>query len=254
MSTILKVDNIHKYYGGVKAIEGVSFSIKKNDIFGIIGPNGAGKTTLFNVITGFDKPTRGRVIYKDTDMTDKPIYKMCEEGITRTFQNIRLFGKMTVIDNLVVGMHTKLQTTLLSIILNLKPCLYKEKQSYSNAHEILKYLNIDKFAFNISEDLPYGIQRKIEIGRALASQPELILLDEPSAGMNPSEVVELMKLIGGIRETGKTIAIIEHNMKVIMGICDRIIALNFGKKIAEGSPKEIQDNELVVEAYLGKEE
>lgn len=254
MNTILKIENIHKYYGGVKAIKNVSCSIKKNDIFGIIGPNGAGKTTLFNVITGFDKPTSGRTIYKNTDMTNKPIYKMCEVGITRTFQNIRLFGKMTVIDNLVVGMHTTLRTNLLGTILNLKSFLYKEKQSYSDAHKILKYLNIDKFAFNISDDLPYGTQRKIEIGRALASQPELILLDEPSAGMNAGEVTELMELISGIRETGKTIVIIEHNMKVIMGICDRIMALNFGGKIAEGSPKEIQDNELVIESYLGKEE
>ena len=180
---------------------------------------------------------------------------MCKLGIGRTFQNIRLFGQMNVIDNLVVGMHTKLFINLVEIILNSKSNRFKENQAYTKAHEILNYLKIDNVAFELASNLPYGKQRKVEIARALSSQPKLLLLDEPSAGMNTKETGELMELIGGLKDKfGPAVVVIEHNMQLVMGISDRILVLNFGEKIAEGTPQEIQNNKLVIEAYLGEEE
>jgi branched-chain amino acid transport system ATP-binding protein len=255
MNTILNIKSISKYFGGVKALIDVSMQVKSDEIVGIIGPNGAGKTTLFNVITGFDKPTKGKVFCDRKDVTGKPVHEMCKLGMGRTFQNIRLFGQMKVIDNLVVGMHTKLFINLVEVILNSKSGRLKESNVYEKAHEIIKYLKIDDVAFELAGNLSYGKQRKIEIARALASQPNLLLLDEPSAGMNPRETEELMELIGGIKDKfGPAVLIIEHNMRVVMGICDRIIVLNFGEKIVEGIPKDIRNNKLVIESYLGYEE
>ncbi len=252
MSTLLNTENISKYFGGVKALIDVNMEIRSDEILGIIGPNGAGKTTLFNVLSGFDKPTKGKVFCYDKDVTGKAVHEMCKLGMGRTFQNIRLFGQMKVIDNLVVGMHTKLFVNLVEVVLDSKSSRLKENVAYKRAHEILNYLKIDDVAFELASNLPYGKQRKVEIARALSSQPKLLLLDEPSAGMNPKETEELMKLIGGIKDNfGPIVVIIEHNMQLVMGISDRIIVLNFGKKIAEGTPKEIQNNKLVIEAYLG---
>lgn len=252
MSTLLRTENISKYFGGVKALEDIDLEVKSNEILGIIGPNGAGKTTLFNVLSGFDKPTKGKIWCDSKDVTGKAVHEMCQLGMGRTFQNIRLFGQMKVIDNLVVGMHTKLFVNLAEIVLNSRSGQLKEDSAYQRAHEILQYLKIDDVADEIASNLPYGKQRKVEIARALSSQPKLLLLDEPSAGMNPNEVGELMKLIGGIKDNfGPVVVIIEHNMQLVMGISDRIVVLNFGKKIAEGTPKEIQNNQLVIEAYLG---
>jgi len=252
MNTLLNVENISKYFGGVKALIEVSMQVKSDEILGIIGPNGAGKTTLFNVLSGFDKPTKGRILYYDKDITGKAVHEICRRGMGRTFQNIRLFGQMKVIDNLLVGMHTKLFVNFIEVVLNSKSGCLKENNAYKKAHEILKYLKINDIAFDLASNLPYGKQRKVEIARALSSQPKLLLLDEPSAGMNPSETEELMKLIGGIEDNfGAVVVIIEHNMQLVMGISDRIIVLNFGKNIAEGTPKEIQNNHLVIEAYLG---
>jgi branched-chain amino acid transport system ATP-binding protein len=180
---------------------------------------------------------------------------MCRLGIGRTFQNIRLFGQMKVIDNLVVGMHTKLFINLAEIILNSKSNRFKESKAYNRAHEILQYLKIDDVALELASNLPYGKQRKVEIARALSSQPKLLLLDEPSAGMNTKETEELMELIGGVKDKfGPAVVVIEHNMQLVMGISDRILVLNFGEKIAEGTSQEIQNNKLVIEAYLGEEE
>ena len=252
MSTLLKTENVSKYYGGVKALVDVNLEVRSDEILGIIGPNGAGKTTLFNVLTGFDKPTKGKVFCYDKDVTGKAVHETCQLGMGRTFQNIRLFSQMKVIDNLVVGMHTKLFVNLAEIVLNSKSGKLKESSAYQRAHEILQYLKIDDVAYELASNLPYGKQRKVEIARALSSQPKLLLLDEPSAGMNPNEVGELMKLIGGIKDNfGPVVVIIEHNMQLVMGISDRIMVLNFGEKIAEGTPKEIQNNQLVIEAYLG---
>jgi len=252
MSTLLSTENISKYFGGVKALVDINMEVKSDEILGIIGPNGAGKTTLFNVLSGFDKPSKGKVLYYNKDVTGRPVHEMCKLGMGRTFQNIRLFGQMKVIDNLVVGMHNKLFVNLVEVVLNSKSGRLKENIAYKKAKEILKYLKIDDVAFELASNLPYGKQRKVEIARALSSQPKLLLLDEPSAGMNPNETEELMKLIGGIKDNfGTVVIIIEHNMQLVMGISDRIIVFNFGKKIAEGTPKEIQNNKLVIEAYLG---
>jgi len=226
--------------------------VKSDEILGIIGPNGAGKTTLFNLLGGFDKPTKGKIFFCGKEVTGKAVHEMSKLGMGRTFQNIRLFGQVKVIDNLLIGMHTKLDVNLLEVVLNSKSYRLKENDAYRKAHEILQYLKIDDVAFEIASNLPYGKQRKVEIARAISSQPKLLLLDEPSAGMNPKETQELMQLIEGIKDNfGSTIVIIEHNMQLVMGISDRVIALNFGKKIAEGAPKEIQNNQLVIETYLG---
>ena len=254
MSVIFKGEKISKYFGGVKALIDVDIEIRNDEILGVIGPNGAGKTTLFNVITGFDSLSKGKLSFEDVDVTGKLVHEMCAVGFARTFQNIRLFSAMTVIDNLVTGMHTKLHSGLFGSILKLKSNVRKENEAYEKAHEILTYLGIDQYAGEIADNLPYGKQRKVEIGRALASEPKIILLDEPSAGMNPQETAELMELIAGISKRGPAVVVIEHNMQLIMGICDRITVLNFGEKICEGAPEYVQSDQSVIEAYLGQEE
>ena len=253
-AVLMRAEALEKLFGGVKAIEGVNLEIRQNEILGVIGPNGAGKTTLFNVLTGFSAPTRGRVFFEDRDVTGKPVYVICNKGIGRTFQNIRLFGQMRVIDNVVVGMHNRLRTHLVVITLKLPSTMREEQEAYVKAGRILHYLGLGDQAGELAANLPYGKQRKVEIARALASDPKLILLDEPSAGMNPQEAIELMTLIGGIRKMGPSVVVIEHNMQVVMGISDRVAVMDFGKKICEGTPEEVRRDERVIEAYLGREE
>jgi branched-chain amino acid transport system ATP-binding protein len=251
---LMRAERIDKFFGGVKALIGVDLEIRRDEILGVIGPNGAGKTTLFNVLTGFSKPTKGKVFFDGHDVTGKPVYLVCHMGIGRTFQNIRLFGQMTVIDNVVVGMHNRLPTHLLGIALKLPSTVRKEREAYDRAGSILEYLGLGDVAGELAANLPYGRQRKVEIARALASEPKLILLDEPSAGMNPQEALELMTLVGGIRKMGPSVVVIEHNMQVVMGISDRVAVLDFGNKICEGSPEEVRNDNRVIEAYLGREE
>lgn len=254
MSALLKAENICKSFGGVKALNNINMEIADNQILGVIGPNGAGKTTLFNVLTGFNSPTGGKIIFNGADMTGRPVYSMSKAGIARTFQNIRLFNAMTVIDNVVVGIHNKLDVGLLGIILRLSKAMEREKEAYEKARGILEFLGLEKVAYEQAGNLPYGMQRKVEIGRALASEPRLLLLDEPAAGMNPQESIELMQLIKKIREMGPSVVIIEHNMQLIMEISERVVVLNFGEKIADCCPDEAKRDKQVIEAYLGHEE
>lgn len=251
---LLKVSHITKQFGGLKAVNDVSFTMYEGEILGIIGPNGAGKTTFFNVISGFDAPTAGSVIFCGADMTGKNITQYCLKGMSRTFQNIRVFNEMSVIDNIMVGMHNVIKTDVWSISLHTRREKRAEAAALEKAHEILRYLGIDEFAQEAAGNLSYGYQRKVEIGRALAGDPKLILLDEPSAGMNDSETIELMELIRGIMKRGVNIIVIEHNMQFMMNLCDRIAVLNFGTLLTVGTPDEVKNNEEVIQAYLGRDD
>ena len=251
---ILEVRALTKTFGGLKAVEEVSFRVSRGIILSIIGPNGAGKTTLFNCITGVFPLTGGQVLFDGKDITRKKPYEITRMRIARTFQNIRLFSNMTVMENVMIGLHTRSKEGLIAAIAKTKNFLKEEAEIKSKALEFLEFVGIDDYAGSLACNLPYGDQRRLEVARALAAEPEILLLDEPAAGMNPQETGELMKLINRIKEWGKTVILIEHDMKVVMGISDRIIVLDHGVKIAEGNPKEIQNNTDVITAYLGKED
>ncbi len=254
MDILFRCENLTKHFGGVKALSGIDLQINSGEILGIIGPNGAGKTTLFNLITGYYPPTSGHLYFNGKKVTGTPVHKMCRLGLSRTFQNIRLFSAMSVIDNVVTGMHTKITDRLLGTVFNTQRKRNEDSRAYEKAFDILRYLGIEKDAEQVASNLSYGKQRKVEIARALANEPLILLLDEPSAGMNPQETIELMQLIQGIQKKGPTVVVIEHNMQLIMGISDRVSVLNFGEKICEGDPAYIQNDACVVEAYLGVEE
>ncbi len=238
----------------MRVLDGVAFQVAAGTICGLIGPNGAGKTTVFNIISGLLPPSNGKVICDGKDITGRPPHAVAAQGIGRTFQNIRIFGEMSLLENVLVGMHRLFSYSPLTLFLDLPRKRREEKLLREKAGEILSLVHLEDKAAWPARNLSYGGQRKLELARALATDPKLLLIDEPAAGMNPAETEELMEEIVQINGRGYTVCVIEHDMKVIMGICGQIAVLNFGKLIAAGSPQEIKSNPLVIEAYLGKEE
>ena len=251
---ILQLDQVTLDFGGLRALDDVNFEIREGEILGLIGPNGAGKTTCFNVMTGVYRPTSGDVRFLGQSIIKKKRFEITQLGIARTFQNIRLFRSMTAIQNVMVGADAKHKAGLLSALFRLPLHRHEEKAGHDKAMELLDFMGLADKADEMSSNLSYGDQRRLEIARALAIGPKLLCLDEPAAGFNPAEKVKLMELIRSVRDQGYTVLLIEHDMKLVMGVTDRIVVLEFGKKIAEGTPTEIRDNPAVIAAYLGVDE
>lgn len=253
--SVLSLKNVTKRFGGLTAVDNVSFDIEQGEIFGLIGPNGAGKTTIFNLITAIYSITEGEIYYCGKELHKMKPFEIANMGITRTFQNIRLFKKLTAYDNVLTACHNSADYSILSSIVRFGKFKYQERELNKKTDELLKLMGLWDYKDIVASNLPYGLQRKLEIARALALNPKLLLLDEPAAGMNPEETMQLMELIKEIREKfSLTVLIIEHHMDLIMGVCDRIFVLNFGVPLAIGTPREIQEDKNVIEAYLGKEE
>jgi len=248
---LFEAKGINKRFGGLQALTDVSLTIRKGEVYGLIGPNGAGKTTFFNVMTGAYTPDEGEFVFAGTELpTGKP-HLIVERGIARTFQNIRLFREMTALENVMAGHHLRAKSSLWGILTQNRQTREEERLITERAYEMLRYVGIERFATTMARNLSYGDQRRLEIARALATEPQLLALDEPAAGMNATETAQLRELISTIRGDGVTVLLIEHDVKLVMGLCDRVAVLNFGKKIAEDVPAVVQRNQEVIEAYLG---
>lgn len=250
--TVLKLEKLTIKFGGLTAVSELDTEVKKGEIHALIGPNGSGKTTTLNMVTSMYRPTSGKVYFNGQDITGLPTHVITKMGISRTFQNILLFGQLSVLENVMVARHCRSKAGVIPVMLATKAQRAEEEEIRERSIKALELVGLDSKKDDLARNLPYGHQRLLEIARALATEPSLLLLDEPNAGMNPNETVELMALIKKIRDIGHTIFLVEHNMKLVMGISDVVTVLNFGKRIAEGTTSEVQNNQDVIQAYLGR--